>query len=60
MATKRQYASLSRKIEKLRDKIGKDRDLLRDLVDEAEAILNSVEDATLALETAIEVLSEYA
>ena len=39
--------------------IAKERDKLRDLLDEAEQILISTEDADQGLETAIDSLSQY-
>ena len=49
-----------KKIEKHRDKIGKERDALREILYEIEPLIESCDDAIRDLNYAIDRLSEYA
>jgi predicted nucleic acid-binding Zn-ribbon protein len=60
MIPKRTLSSLTKRIEKLRDRIGKDRDALRELLDEAEALEESCRDVYESLDYSVQRLSEYA
>lgn len=51
--------TLARKIEQHKRAIAKHRDALRDLIHDAEAVIESADRANEALQTAVDALSEY-
>jgi len=53
-------AMMIKQLEKHRDKIGKDRDALRDFLDEVESLKETCDRAYQDLECAIDALSEQA
>ncbi len=53
-------AGLIRKLEGIRIKVGRDRDRLRDILEEYQAVLDSCDRADEAMDEAIAALSEYA
>lgn len=53
-------ATMIKQLEKHRDKIGKDRDALRDFLDEVESLKETCDRAYEDLQCAIEALSEQA
>ena len=57
--TKRQMASLIRKLEKERDTIGKSRDKLREIIGEYENLAETAEQAYDDIENVIQTLSQY-
>lgn len=49
-----------RKLEKIRERIGKERDALRDILDEVRTLEENSDRALVALDDCIDALSEYA
>jgi len=57
--TKREVATLIRRLTKIKERVGADRDQLREIVDDAESVLETIEEAESNLVRAIDVLSEH-
>lgn len=56
---KRELASVHRKLERCKERLAKDRDTLRTLMEEYEEILSVSQDAVDDIEHAVETLSQY-
>ncbi len=58
-STSRKVATIVRQVNATKERIGKDRDKLRELLDELEAIVSDADEATEHLEAAVDMLSRY-
>lgn len=56
---KRTVARLIKDVEKQKERIGRERDKLRDLTSELESILEDCDDAVANLEAAADAMSKY-